>query len=48
LKFAAKQGWELSIVGNRLFYEKRYPNGGGVTVSYNTDTKRLSVQSNHR
>jgi hypothetical protein len=48
LKLAAKKGWELEIIENKIFYEKRYPNGGGVTVNYNTDTRRLSVQSNHR
>ena len=48
LKLAAKKGWELQIGENRIFYEKRHPNGGGVTVNYNTDTRRLSVQSNHR
>ena len=47
-ELAAKEGWELEMDGNGLFYERRYPNGGGVTVRYNRDTRRLSVQSNHR
>ena len=47
-QLAAEEDWELEADGNMLFYEKRHPNGGGVTVSYHTGTKRLSVQSNHR
>ena len=45
---AAREGWDFQGEGNAFFYEKRYPNGGGVTVNYDKDSKRLSVQSNHR
>jgi hypothetical protein len=48
LSLAEKEGWKLQEEKNRLFYEKRYPNGGGVTVYYDKHSKRLSVQSNHR
>jgi hypothetical protein len=48
LVLAAKRGWQLQENENILFYEKRHPNGGGVTVGYNRQSNRLSVQSNHR
>ena len=45
---AAEEGWKLQQDGNMLFYEKRHPNGGHVSVIYKTDSKRLSVNSSHR
>ncbi|MFX0198822.1 MAG: hypothetical protein ACFFCW_22095 [Candidatus Hodarchaeota archaeon] len=48
LKLAAKEEWKLKEDENVLFYEKRYPNGGGVTVYYDKDSKRLFVHSSHR
>jgi len=48
LSLAAKAGWKLQEEENLLFYEKRHPNGGGVTVYYDKHAKRLSVQSSHR
>jgi hypothetical protein len=48
LKVAEKEGWKLKEDENVFFYEKRYPNGGGVTVYYDKDSKRLSVNSSHR
>ena len=48
LSLAAKKGWKLREEDHVLFYEKRHPNGGGVTVYYDKDSKRLSVQSSHR
>ena len=47
-QLAAEEGWDLQQNGNILFYEKRHPNGGGASVSYNRDSQRLSVSSNHR
>jgi hypothetical protein len=46
--FAEKKGWKLQEEGDVLFYEKRHPNGGGVTVHYDRNSQRLSVNSNHR
>ena len=48
LKLAEKEGWKLKEDEKVLFYEKRYPNGGGVTVYYDRDSERLSVNSSHR
>jgi hypothetical protein len=48
LSLAAKEGWNLQEEENVLFYEKRHPNGGGVTVHYDKNLKRLFVQSNHK
>jgi len=48
LELAEKEGWKLQAEKNVLFYENRYPNGGGVTVNYDTDLQRLSVKSSHR
>jgi hypothetical protein len=48
LSLAAKKRWKIQEKEKVLFYEKRHSNGGGVTVYYNKDSGRLSVQSNHR
>lgn len=48
LGLASKEGWEVQEKDNVLFYEERHPNGGGVTVQYDKDSERLSVQSSHR
>ncbi len=48
LELAGKKGWELQAKENILFYEKRHPNGGGVTVDYDKYSNRLSVSSSHR
>jgi hypothetical protein len=48
LSLAGKNGWKLQKEENTYFYEKRHPNGGGVTVYYDESSRRLSVQSNHR
>ena len=48
LSLAIKEGWKLQQEGNVFFYEKRHPNGGGISVNYDRDSKRLSVKSNHR
>ena len=45
---ASQNNWDLEMEGNILFYGKRHPNGGGVSVSYDTVTNRLSVYSSHR
>jgi hypothetical protein len=45
---ATKEEWQLQENKNAFFYEKRHPNGGGVTVYYSKDLNRLTVQSNHR
>jgi hypothetical protein len=39
---------ELDFVEKALFYEKRQPNGGGITVIYDLDTGRLFVNESHR
>jgi len=46
--FAMESGWKLQAEDSTLFYAKRHPNGGGVSVNYNRETRRLHVQSNHR
>jgi len=46
--FAAENGWKLQTEDSILYYAKRHRNGGGVSVNYNRETGRLSVQSNHR
>ena len=47
-QLAAAEGWDLQQDGNVLFYEKWHLNGGGASVSFNTDSQRLSVSSSHR
>jgi hypothetical protein len=47
LIFAEKKGWKLQQEENVLFYVRRYRNGGGVSVHYNRDSKRLFVDSSH-
>jgi hypothetical protein len=47
LAFSERNGWKLAEKENRYFYEKRHPNGGGVTVHYDKGTNRLTVHSNH-
>jgi len=39
---------EIHSVARALFYEKRQPNGGGVTVIYDLDAARLFVHESHR
>jgi hypothetical protein len=39
---------EIHSVARALFYEKRQPNGGGVTVIYDLDASRLFVHESHR
>jgi len=39
---------EIDSVARALFYEKRQPNGGGVTVIYDLDAARLFVYESHR
>jgi len=39
---------EIDSVARALFYEKRQPNGGGVTVIYDLDAARLFVHESHR
>jgi len=38
---------DVDLVNNALFYEKRQPNGGGVTVVYDLNTSRLFVHESH-
>ena len=47
-ELAAREGWVLEGEGSILSYEDRRPNGGGTSVFYDTDSKRLSVSSRHR
>jgi len=47
LVFAKENGWKLEEMDDGYFYEKRHPNGGGVSVNYDKGTKRLTVQSSH-
>ncbi len=35
-------------VSKALFYEKRHPNGGGITVIYDLEKERLFVCESHR
>jgi len=39
---------DTDLVANALFYEKRRPNGGGITVIFDLDTNRLFVHESHR
>jgi hypothetical protein len=39
---------EIHTVARSLFYERRQPNGGGVTVIYDLDASRLFVYESHR
>jgi hypothetical protein len=39
---------EIDSVARALFFEKRQPNGGGVTVIYDLDAARLFVHESHR
>ena len=39
---------EFDSVAKALFYEKRHPNNGGVTVIYDLETSRLFVAKSHR
>jgi len=39
---------EIDLVAKALFYEKRQPNGGGITVIYDLDASRLFVHESHR
>lgn len=39
---------EIHSVARALFYEKRQPNNGGVTVIYDLDAARLFVHESHR
>lgn len=39
---------DIDLVAEALVYQNRKPNGGGVTVVYDTEASRLFVHESHR